>query len=111
MGKPRPACKGQPWRHLELIFKKCCFKMSTGRLFRRDVVSGSIIRNQIHVFIVMLCKAIEARACIVLRRDRIHHNLRPGVNGIEVLCGADRYVIPVPIVVGAVEMHKRRGGK
>ena len=70
--------------------------------------SRSIVGDQVDGLVVMLAETVKADARVVPLGHRIEHDLRAGILRPSVLRGADRRVIRIAVVIGAIVVVERR---
>ena len=106
--QPHARGERQPTQRLVLVFQEQRFQMPGCDSVLGERKSRAVVGDQVDGLVVMLSESVQADARVVPRCHRAEHDLRAGVLRAAVLRGADRRVVRVAVVIGAVVVIERR---
>ncbi len=109
--KPHARGERKPGERLVLILQKQRFQMARRRLVLRQRESRAIVGDQVHGLVVVLAEAVDSCRRIVPCGHRRNTICAPAYCDPAVLRGADRRVVRVAVIVGAVVVIERRNGE
>src|SRR5271154_5432990 len=105
------ACKREPRRELELIFREDGFQIPVRFLRLDDICTRTIVGREMNELVVVLSEAIESDARVVRGADGAQCDLRARVSGSQMLRGAYRRIVRIAVVVRAIEMEEWGSGE